>query len=74
MKKIYIAIQTEEKGKFYAFAEIIRTGENLKFLFDRYAHKAKIFHICESRRQAEELVFRWNATYKANGTYLFDTF
>lgn len=74
MKKIYIAIQTEEKGKFYAFAEIIRTGENLKILFDKYARKAKIFHICESRRQAEELTIKWNATYKANGTYLFDTF
>lgn len=70
MKKIYIAIQVEEKGKYYAFAESIRTGENLKPFIERY--NANIFHLCESRKQAEELVIRWNATYKANNNYLFD--
>jgi hypothetical protein len=70
MKKIYIVIQTEENGKFYAFADAIRTGQNLKPFIDR--HKADIFHLCESRKQAEEIATRWNATYKANNQYLFN--
>lgn len=70
MKKIYIAIQVEENEKYYAFAETIRTGENLKPFIERY--NANVFHLCESRKQAEELIIRWNATYKANNNYLFD--
>ena len=71
MKNIYIAIQTEENGKYYAFADAIRMGENLKAHIERHKN-ANIFHLCESRKQAEETAARWNATYKANGTYLFD--
>jgi hypothetical protein len=70
MKKIYIVIQIEENKKYYAFADAIRTGENLKPFIDR--HKADIFHLCESRKQAEEIAMRWNATYKANNQFLFD--
>ena len=70
MKKIYVVIQAEDNGKYYAFADAIRTGENLKPFIERY--NANIFHLCESRKQAEELVIQWNATYKANNTYLFD--
>ena len=42
MKKIYIVIQQEENGKYYAFADAIRTGENLKPFIERY--NSKIFH------------------------------
>lgn len=70
MKKIYVVIQAEDNGKYYAFADAIRTGENLKPFIERY--NADVFHLCESRKQAEELVIRWNATFKANNTYLFD--
>ena len=70
MKKIYVVIQARDNGKYYAFAESIRVGENLKPFIDRY--NADIFHLCESRKQAEEIAIRWNATYKANNTYLFD--
>jgi hypothetical protein len=71
MKKIYIVIQTDENGKFYAFADAIRTGQNLKPFIERYKN-ANIFHLCENRKQAEEIALRWNAVYKANNTYLFD--
>lgn len=70
MKKIYVAIQAEDNGKYYAFADAIRTGENLKPFIERY--NANIFHLCENRKHAEELVIRWNAVFKANGEYLFD--
>ncbi len=71
MKKIYIVIRTEENGKCYAFVNAIRVGENLKPFIKRHKN-ADIFHLCESRKQAEEIATRWNATYKANKTYLFD--
>lgn len=71
MKKIHLAIEIKENGKYYAFAETIRTGENIKPFIERY--NADIFHLCETRKQAEDLVTRWTALYKANGTYLFDT-
>ena len=70
MKKIYIVIQIEENKKYYAFAETIRTGENLKPFIERY--NAKIFHLCESRKEAESLALRWNAIAKANNQYLFN--
>lgn len=71
MKRIYIAISITENGKQYAFAETIRTGENLLTYTKRHKN-AVIFHLCESRIQAEETALRWNATYKANGVYMFD--
>lgn len=69
MKKIYIVIQQEENNKFYAFADTIRTGENLKPFIERY--NSKIFHLCENRKQAEEIAARWNAVYKANNEFMF---
>lgn len=71
MKRIYIVIQVEENGKYYAFRDAIRTGENLKPFIERHKN-ADVIHLCESRRQADEITIKWNATYKANGTYLFD--
>lgn len=70
MKKIYIVIQVEENQKYYAFTQTIRTGENLRPFIERY--QANIFHLCESKKQAEEITTKWNAAYKANNQYLFD--
>ena len=69
MKKIYLAISVEENGKYYAFADTIKVGENLMVHVGRY--KADVLHLCESKKEAEELVMRWNAVHKANGTFLF---
>lgn len=71
MKKIYIAIQVEENQKYYAFADAIRTGENLKPFIKRYPN-AVTLHLCESRKQAEEIAIQWNETAKNNKQYLFD--
>lgn len=71
MKKIYIVIQIEENGRYYAFADAIRTGENLKPHIERHK-SANVFHLCESMKKAKETATRWNATYKANNTYLFN--
>jgi hypothetical protein len=72
MKKIYIAISITENGKHYAFAETIRTGENLLTHTKRHKN-ADVFHLCETRKEAEETATRWNAVYKANNQFLFDT-
>lgn len=72
MKKIYITVSITENGKRYAFAETIRTGENLLPHIRRYK-TSDIMHLCETRREAEENALRWNAIYKANNEFLFDT-
>ena len=56
MKKIYLAISVEENGKYYAFADTIKVGENLMVHVGRY--KADVLHLCESKKEAEELVMR----------------
>ena len=71
MKKIYIAIQVEENQKYYAFADAIRIGENLKPFIKRYPN-AVTLHLCENRKQAEEIAAQWNKTAKNNKQYLFD--
>lgn len=72
MKKIYLTISITENGKKYAFAETIKTGENLLPHVRRHKN-ADIMHLCESRREAEERAIQWNAIYKANNEFLFDT-
>jgi hypothetical protein len=71
MKKIYIAIQVEEDKKYYTFADTIRTGEDLKSFIKRYPN-AVALHLCESRKQAEEIAIQWNEISKNNKQYLFD--
>lgn len=72
MKKIFLAAVTEENKKYYSFVIPIRTGENIKPILERYKN-TPVFHLCESRKQADDLVIFWNKCYKNNGTYLFDS-
>ena len=71
MKKYYYVISETENGKNYAFALTVDDSNNLLSIFRRYKH-ATIIHPCESRTKAEYIAVDWNASYKANGTYLFD--
>lgn len=68
MKKIFVVFVQEERGKFFAFADTIRTGENLIPYCQRY--KTKICHLCESAKEAGEIAYKWNESYKRNGTSL----
>lgn len=70
MKKIFVVFVIEESGKYYAYADTIKTGENLIYYIKR-AH-CIICHLCESRRQADDLANRWNEEYKANDTYMYN--
>ena len=70
MKNIFVVVVTEEDGKYYAIADTIHTGQNIIPIMQRYKD-AVIIHLCETRRQADDLAFAWNNDYKRNGTYLF---
>ena len=72
MKKVYIAAITEEDNKNYSFVIPIQAGQNIKPILERY-NNCPVFHLCETRKQADDLVILWNKAYKNNGTYMFDT-
>ena len=69
MKKCFIVFVTEKDAKYYAFAETIKTGENLIPFCKRY--KAITAHLCETRTQADGLAVAWNRAYRKNGTNLY---
>lgn len=68
MKMIFCVFVQTVNGKHFAVADTIRTGQNLAAYIQRY--KSDIYHLCESRKQAEELAAFWNESYRANGTNL----
>jgi len=70
MKMIFIVVNINENGKHYAFADTIKTGNNLLPMFRRYEN-ADIVHLCETRKSADEIAAFWNECYKNNGTYYF---
>jgi hypothetical protein len=69
MKKIYVVISVIENGKRYAFADTLRTGENLLTNIGRY--KTDTCHLCNTRREAEQLAISWNKIYLEEGTHLY---
>lgn len=69
-ERIFLACIEEENGKNYAFVEVIRVGENIKPILERHG-KCDVFHLCKSRKQADEIVTDWNAKFRANGNYMF---
>lgn len=69
MKMIFVVVVVTANGKHYAHADTIATGNNLVPILKRY--NADICHLCESRREADELARKWNEAYRRNGTILF---
>ena len=70
MKKIYLAAICEENEKYYPFVIPIQAGQNIKPILERY-NNCPVFHLCETRKQADDLVISWRAEYKNNGSYMF---
>ena len=65
----YIAVTVAEAGKYYSYVVKVALCDNL-------VCKLRIkdivsANICSSKKQASELVERWNDSYKANGKYMF---
>ena len=69
MKMIFVVFVIEENGKYHAFADTIRTGENLIYHCHRY--NAITCHLCESRKEADNLAISWNNQYINNGTHIY---
>lgn len=70
MKTIFFVAVAEENKKCCAFVVPVRAGNNLRPIIERYSD-CPIFHLCETRKQADEIVCTWNDAYKRNGNYLF---
>lgn len=66
---IFVVFSITQDKKHFAFADTIRTGENLKSHISRY--NCEVCHLCKSRKEAETLASVWNESYKANGTNLY---
>lgn len=86
MKYIYLAVTVEQDKNesiftdrtapeyspgFYAYVVKCSESDNIKSVFDRIGGLLHA-NIMQTRKKAVETVERWNAVYKANGTYLFD--
>ena len=86
MSKIYMAVtvcqdrnkttfsprEEEYSPGYYAYVVSCKAGENLKFALDCIGG-LRVAHLCSTKKEAAELVETWNAGYKANGEYLFDS-
>lgn len=67
-KNYYFVATKEENGKFASFCMKIHGSNNLVGKFDGL----KTVNICSSKKEAEMIAAYWNASYKKNGTYLYD--
>lgn len=70
MKKIFLVFVENHGGKHYAWAETIKTGENLKNYIERYPETI-IVHVCESATEAAYLAEEWNKAYREKGINLY---
>jgi len=68
MKMIFVVCVYVADGKRRAFAETIKTGQNLKSI--QGLCNADCIHLCESRKQADDIARAWNDSYRRNGTLL----
>lgn len=87
MKKFYMAVtvcqdrnesifkpreNSESSPGYYSYVLPCKAGDNLKFALDCIGG-LRVAHLCSTKKEAAELVETWNAGYKANGEYLFDS-
>lgn len=66
---IFVVFSIKQDGKQYAIADTIKTGENLLSHCRRY--NSDICHLCESRKEADQIAIEWNRAYKENDTSIF---
>jgi len=70
MKNIYIAVQIEEDGKFYAY--VIKTTDNTNLLSVLNIKNIKMANIW-NKEKAYNIVKMWNDKFIENGTYLYSS-
>ena len=67
---MWVVMQTEKGGKWYAFAHRFSESENMIPFFER--EKVKTANYCRTKKEAFEMAEHFNDCHKRNGNYLFD--
>lgn len=67
-KKTFLAVTVNEGGKRYSYVVPVTNGDNLIWRLQNF----ETANICSSKKEAAEIVERWNAAHKANGEFMFD--
>lgn len=70
-KNHYLAAQTSENGKNYAFVIKLSESDNVLSILARYKNLASA-NMCSTKKEASEIVKFWNGCFIANHTYMFD--
>lgn len=71
MKYFYIAVTVEENGKYYSFAVKVSESDNLP---SKLAIKGLLqANLCQTKKQAREVVNFWNIIHRENGCFMFDS-
>lgn len=70
-KNTYMIATVKENGKYYSYVIVHHNGVNVLAEVKRIKN---IFNltICDTLREARELVEKWTKVYKENGEYMFD--
>ena len=69
-KNNYFAIQAVENDRNYSYVMKIHSCENVKSKLSD--DRIKFVHLCNTKKQAEELSRFWNQCFIDNGTSYFD--
>ena len=68
-KSSYITVQVTESGKNYAYAVKVSESDNL---LSKLAIKGiAAANLCNTKKEAEEVVTAWNESFKNNGSFMF---
>lgn len=70
MKETYFAATVERGGRFASLVLSVENGANLLLRLQN-TQGLTFITPCDSKRQADELVYFWNESHKKNGVYLY---
>lgn len=65
----YYVINQEIDGLYYAYVETVKGSENLLGFMERLKDAISV-NAVKTRKEAENIAYMWNQTYKENGTNL----
>lgn len=71
MKNFYFGVVIKEDGKHYSY--VVKATSNDNLLSKLKIKNVVAINIFETKKRAEEVVTMWNNSYRANGTYMFDS-
>ena len=72
MKETYFAATVERNGRFASLVLSVENGTNMLLRLQN-TQGLTFITPCDSRKQANELVYYRNESHKKNGVYLYNT-